>query len=492
MSTASKAIPVTGAATEQTTESLDAFQKTFFQMFVLSLIICWSPNKMLPYMAPFLAVGWIIIRCRRNTRLVRNSFLLTAGWVTFIAFSALLNRDFIFQNAFLAIVTYGSVYVLLIPSRHISGKSLYIQMSQMLLAIVAIESVIGTIQVFYGYNRTGTFDIANGDFVEGTINVGLRPAGGFETPMFAVNIAFMLLALVPYVFVIKRGQIKYGLLILFGAVVLVLAAVMHLVIFLTIAIVISFFIYHPKLSSVENGKRIVFFSAGRVPRVVSFSFANLRRTILAVLLVVLIPVLVITFMPANVSQISGHYERIVDQRNTKIILAQRIVTAVPEEYPQSLFVGIGPGQFVSRASLIGTGLYFGGIENPRPVPLLRSEISVAVDTYLLDLWWWAENIPYPAGSTLLPFSSWLSVISEFGIIAFFILAMFVAGLILFVRTRVRRQEQRVMAFSFGTGVLLLFLLGFQENYWEVPQAILVGCFVLKVLYANITRDVRLV
>jgi hypothetical protein len=42
-----------------------------------------------------------------------------------------------------------------------------------------------------------------------------------------------------------------------------------------------------------------------------------------------------------------------------------------------------------------------------------------------------------------------------------------------------------MAISVGTGSVFLLLLGFQENYWEVSQAIFVGCMLLKVLYANV-------
>ena len=35
------------------------------------------------------------------------------------------------------------------------------------------------------------------------------------------------------------------------------------------------------------------------------------------------------------------------------------------------------------------------------------------------------------------------------------------------------------------GVMLFGALGLEENYWEVPQAVLVGLMLIKLLYANL-------
>jgi prepilin signal peptidase PulO-like enzyme (type II secretory pathway) len=47
------------------------------------------------------------------------------------------------------------------------------------------------------------------------------------------------------------------------------------------------------------------------------------------------------------------------------------------------------------------------------------------------------------------------------------------------------RDKKIYAFSFSTGLMLLFLLGIQENYWEITQAIFLGCLLLKVLFALI-------
>ena len=40
------------------------------------------------------------------------------------------------------------------------------------------------------------------------------------------------------------------------------------------------------------------------------------------------------------------------------------------------------------------------------------------------------------------------------------------------------------------GVMLFGALGLQENYWEVPQAVLIGLMLIKLLYANLMDGPR--
>jgi hypothetical protein len=42
-----------------------------------------------------------------------------------------------------------------------------------------------------------------------------------------------------------------------------------------------------------------------------------------------------------------------------------------------------------------------------------------------------------------------------------------------------------MAVAAGAGLIFLLLLGLQENYWEVPQAIFVGVLLNQVMLANL-------
>jgi hypothetical protein len=165
---------------------------------------------------------------------------------------------------------------------------------------------------------------------------------------------------------------------------------------------------------------------------------------------------------------------------------ERVFTDMPDEYPLQPIVGLGPGQFSSRAGLIGTGLYFGGPVYARPLPFLPQGMSRAFEDYTLDLWvTHAERTArgFGGGSTNQPFLSWLSVYVEWGALALGAAFALTAFLLLRVRLKTTRYVHRILAASFGTGLLLILFLGAQENYWEVPQAILIGLMTLKVQYA---------
>ena len=220
--------------------------------------------------------------------------------------------------------------------------------------------------------------------------------------------------------------------------------------------------------------------------ILSFSF--IKRHFLAFALLASLPFLVICFLPTNMQLLAFHYRGVVTQTNPKIIFARRVLYEVPAEYPLSLLIGLGPGQFDSRASLIGTGLYFGGPLNPKPLPLLKPKTSKAVGRWLMDLWLKVVRRKIPAGSTIKPFSSWLAIITEFGLIGFITVFSITLYLLITIRRWVSRMPTRWkiwLALALSTGILLLFLLGIQAFYWEVPQMILPGVLAFKVMYAHL-------
>src|SRR5690606_23750128 len=155
----------------------------------------------------------------------------------------------------------------------------------------------------------------------------------------------------------------------------------------------------------------------------------------------------------------------------RAVVVERMMTEAPDEYSMMPVLGLGPGQFGSRAALLGTGMYFGGVVNPRPLPLVPTGMSEPFRRYALDQWLAASANP-AFGSTHQPFFSWLSVYTEFGAVGFGALVVLVAGLLFRMKAAVRDDRDRIQAMAVGAGVIFLFLLGLQENYWEIPQAIL--------------------
>jgi O-antigen ligase len=90
------------------------------------------------------------------------------------------------------------------------------------------------------------------------------------------------------------------------------------------------------------------------------------------------------------------------------------------------------------------------------------------------------------GSTEQPFFSILSIYTELGVIGLvYVLGTLVVA-IRRVQRRVRERPElypRGLAFVTGTGFFTLIAL--QDNYWEAPQAMLMGLLLLQVLYATI-------
>jgi hypothetical protein len=162
---------------------------------------------------------------------------------------------------------------------------------------------------------------------------------------------------------------------------------------------------------------------------------------------------------------------------------------MPAKFPLMPFIGLGPGQFSSRAALMGTGLYFGGVFNSHPLPLLPQAASGALQDYLLDLWVEEASNKY-YGSTQKAYFSWLSVYSEMGGLTIAAVVITLLLLLRRIELRSRGNAQDLRCTAVAAGIIFLALIGIQENYWEVPQAILVGCILLKAMYANVVYSVR--
>ena len=439
---------------------MNRYQRAYFGAFVLATVICWSPLNLLAYFAPALVLGWFLFMTDSGQTARRLLYWLSV-WGVVATWSGLGSSTFVATGALATLFTYSAFAVVVaIPSSLVAGSELYSRMARVTGWVVLGEALLGFVQALYGYRQTGSFDLANGDYVEGTIHPQLAPELSLSNPMFAVNIAFMLIALFPRAAARKREL----LFLLSAVVVLILASVVHVLIFLAAALGAAYLLYRPRVGRwpVAIGAALGMFTIGWLAW-------SLLRTNLGHL-----PVFAQLML-------AGEYPRAV--------VVERVVTEAPREYPFMPLVGLGAGQFGSRAGLIATGMYFGGPLNPRPLPLVPTGMSEPFRTYALDQWLAAASNP-AFGSTHQPFFSWLSVYTEFGVVVFCGLLLFVMAALVRVKVAARQDRCRLQAMALGAGVIFLFLLGLQENYWEVPQAILLGLMFLKVLYANLVHGIR--
>ena len=425
-------------------------QRAYFGAFALALALCWSPLNLLGYLAPFAVLAWLIVGSNDGwlgARLL--ACLACLGLV--IAARGLLQDDFVLHSAALSVLTLGTaIFIIAVPSSALSDGSTHERIMRLIPPFVLLQAALGLIQAFYGAATTGSFDVSNGDYVEGTIHPSLESERAFSNVMFASNMAFMLVGLVPGVLRSRRGWLALAV----GALAFILASVLHVFLFLLLAAGMAYLLFRPRLP-------------GGVIRVI------------LILLAIGVPLFAYRVLARNFAIIPSVIA--VFGESPKARFTVRVVERLPESSPWAPMIGEGPGQLGSRASLIGTGLYFGTPKNPRDLPFLPEGMSKAFRTYAMDLWWEFSNNPY-YGSTQQPFSSWLSLYAEWGILAvLFVIAATAYVLLRALRSAVN-EEQRAVGFSFATGVLLLVLLGVQENYWEVPQAILIGVMLLKLQY----------
>lgn len=437
----------------------NAIARAYYIAFVLALLICLSPQKILAYGAPFIAGSWLFLN---DWQVRRKTFLVLLCIVAINLFYFLVNSQYVIIGGLLAAVTYGTLLFLFItPVESLADPRTLERMTSLVSKVLFIEGCFGILQAIVAAWQSGSFDFGNGDAVEGTIRLGFTPDEGFGNPMFAANICFMLLAMVPVLTSKKRSSY---LPVILGALAFVLASVMHMIIFMVIAIVLSFLFFSPSIPA--SFKKVGF-----------------------VIPLLLVPVVAGILLANNLNTLPGLVTSFRNGDQPKAEILNRALFEMPHAYPAMPLIGLGPGQFSSRAALISTGLYFGGITNPKTLPFLRDQVSTPLASYLMDLWLEASNeAVYGNSSTAKPFFSWISVYTEFGGLVFLGTAIYAAMLLFRMKARAQSNRKRWIAVSAGAGIVFLFLLGFQENYWEVPQALLVGLMLIQVMYANVMYD----
>jgi hypothetical protein len=430
------------------------FLKTIYYLYIVIAIICFSPFKIIAYFSPFIfLLGLLLIfpYDRFYKRLL--ICLLVTGII--ISFYGIVYPHTIIQNALIAMLTYSCyVPLVVLPSCMLSSEVLLKKVLTFNQKLLLLEGILGIIQAIYGFLKNGTFSGANGDGVEGTIDIALEPQFSFANVMFSANMGFLcLLALVA---VIKFRHSPYPLIV--GVLSVILASVVHIIFFIVFSALIITFINLVRL--LRNPK-----------------------TLLILLISVIFTIGIASYFIggnlATVSQYAAEREEF-----PKSIITNEVLYVIPKEYPAMPYIGLGPGQFSSRASLIGSGRYFGNFFKPTPVPLITPKKSAPMEKFVIPIWTWSASVSY-FGSTQQPFYSWLSIYSEFGFLgSLIVIGIFIYLLVKTILLKVNRQNS-LNNFVFQTGVLFLFFLGGQENYWEVAQAILIGLFLLKLLYANI-------
>ena len=426
-------------------------QRAVLYAIIFAALICWSPFNLLAYTAPFLVLGLMVI-WGRDFRLLNRAVIGLCLWITMTVFYPLINSNFQFANALISLVTWAGLVVLLIlPTSRLSGNWLYLKAQKVAWIILAIEAVWGIVQGLYGYTQTGTFDLATGDFIEGTIHPWLGAELAYSNVMFAINIAILLLFLFPSL--IRKLSYRKIFVYALGLLAFVMASVVHVILFLGIAVGAALFINY--------GARL------RLSRLIRIGVLFGGLFLIAWI-----------FLPKNLSHIKLYGRQLLQGEVPKTQSVLVALQEMPEDNWYLPLIGLGPGQYASRAGLISSGRYFGG-RNPRQISYLPNQFTESQRKYLLPLWDWYLSNPY-FGSTQVPYFSWLAIYTEWGLFGWLIVVIILVRII----NSIRRLERNYHfeKWSLVAAVALFFLLGFQENNWEVPQAWFSGLLFFKVMY----------
>jgi len=178
----------------------------------------------------------------------------------------------------------------------------------------------------------------------------------------------------------------------------------------------------------------------------------------------------------------------------KGVVTTHTFTKTQWEYPTVLLIGLGPGQYTSKGSLIGSGRYFGRFYNPIDIPFVGEQMSTPFKKYIFP-WWEAFQDPAYGSSTLnRPFYSLLSLYAEFGLPAFvFLLIWFVKKIQWLRKLYIYNLPQGLhlrlfLILSCAISIITLIPLSFFENYLETPQVIFPGLILMKFAYVSLKMD----
>lgn len=442
---------------------LTVVQKEFYIAFLVGVIISLSPFNAIAYFAPFILLIWMALFTNSRV-IIRNIVLFLFAVFYLLVLYVWVNNKLVIGNSLLSILTYGAfIPICVIPSKYLNSESLIIKIFRILFIVLFIESILGLIQAFYGFSITQSFGFSNGDFVEGSIHPQLPSERSMSNPIFAIILSTLLIFLFPYKKIFKYSSWSLSL----GVVVFILASVNHLILFLILSAFISFIIIRPS-----------FFSNNNVA--LKFILGTVSITISGLI----IKLLLIT----NLSNVGSIFQSLLINEYPKTQILYTYYNSTKNNiYP---FTGIGPGQFISRASFMASGEYFGGRDaNKKTIPLTQQ--SPFFEKYVYKKWKKSLSMDIGSSSSTQIHSSWGAFLTEFGLLLWIILIIYLIHIIRNVKNMAKSKHDRFLAFSLSTFIIYLFLMGIQQNYWEVSQAIFIGLIISKLIYSKLKYQYKI-
>jgi len=439
-------------------------QNKFLLVYSVCLVLCFSPFKSLSLLTPLLVVFLLLfyVTVKQTYNFIKLFFFvllyLLIGFFYFI-----VNEDFLWTNFFFFLFTFSSYLLLLVSFDSIINRDILNRMTNITVKILFFEAIFGIIQVLYNVVFvTHGFDGGTGDAATGTINPTFTPGDGSASNVYyAISLSALSVLVIVFKLFEKRKLNMYVILtLIFGW---LIASVMHSIFLLLASIVINALIV------------VIFMPKNRL----SFLSKQLKIIRATIGITIFIIISLFFFMPKNVDLLNTYYQQTFisnKSRSTKAIATVVTYTELSKNKPYQYYIGLGPGQYCSKASLILSDTYLNS-----NIPRFLKSVSPDLEKYILPIWLEYKERKWKAGSTYFPFYSWLTVYGELGILGCIVILV---SLFSFCRRLLKNvnQENFILVLGIFIVVIYIFLLGIQDNYWEWAQFILPILILVKALY----------
>jgi hypothetical protein len=446
-------LPLEAASAEAT--ALSREERKLYAACIALIVIVAFPGKLLFYVSPGVLIlmslftgGFV-----RFWRLIGILFGIVGLSLATIAFDVADGGHANMAGLVFGVITYLPIFILWSLSKDFRvSEGLAWRLANACLVFILVEATLGAVQ--WVITR-------DGDFVSGTF--GLFDTVTNEVTISQVNFCFTLFCMSVYCAIwMHKRRMKLA-----GGVALTAAL------------------------AAEAAHQNLFFMA-LIPALAVTGGRRLRRLTASIGIVCVVMVGAFFVDPEILEHIDGWAERVLLDPNSPKRLS--VTGAVELMQGKNLLLGVGLGQFSSRAAILTAG----------------SGTSVNLPKILLDTSTYYEQfMKLPAfnfqqsgeGSAIaMPYFSVLSVITEFGLV---LTALLLFKIIQTVRENIRlgavsREAWRVSCYcNFFIG--FLFLCSFIQNYLELTQAIMIPVLLYIVSKARLraladevaTSDARL-
>ena len=336
---------------------------------------------------------------------------------------------------------------------------------------VVFQSVLGLSQFLIAYVKFGLYTLDMGDFIQGTIvpfSFNMDGDRGIGNAYFVINILIMMLVLLTDT---RKSKHFYKIIVL-GSITVILAGVHHALISFFLALFIAL--------SIAEFKRAIKYAFLFVPAITVtltvFYFLN----------------------PNNVYLYSHYFNLYSSGESFKTIAMKRALIDLNRDHPDVSFFGTGPGQFSSRAGLIASGTYLGGLDEHRSIPLFPIAKSNYFKNYAFDVYYSMKmDKSTTHGAASRTFFSLMSIYVELGMALSIGIIIYLIRNIRMLKFRYIRfkeinfNEGKTTVIAIITALLFFIFIAFFENYLEMSQATMTCFFLIKILYNKTGQPVQI-